>query len=156
MLVTIILLQFLIVSLSITKIFRQGLSYWSSSQTQVLGVQVGHLALFHLSSKIDINFKWFWMISFCKNTLLMLDFRKVPFLVLHISSYILMTFQMILYVILRSRLMIILCTQNESRHLICSSNQSWLLNLNLIYETLQSEAESGLLILMLKNSTCFI
>ena len=39
---------------------------------------------------------------------------------------------------------------------ICGNNLNWLLNLNLIYETLWTGAESGLLILMLEklNSLC--
>ena len=42
------------------------------------------------------------------------------------------------------------------RHLICSNNKGWLLNLNLIYETLGIKERSGLLISMLKKTTCFI
>ena len=38
------------------------------------------------------------------------------------------------------------------RHLICGNNWSWLLNLNLIYETLWTGAGSGLLISMLKKN----
>ena len=42
------------------------------------------------------------------------------------------------------------------RHLICGNNKGWLLNLNLIYETLGIKERSGLLISMLKKTTCFI
>ena len=42
------------------------------------------------------------------------------------------------------------------RHLICDNNKGWLLNLNLIYETLGIKERSGLLISMLKKTTCFI
>ena len=35
------------------------------------------------------------------------------------------------------------------RHLICGTNLNWLLNLNLIYETLWTRARKGLLISML-------
>ena len=41
------------------------------------------------------------------------------------------------------------------RHLICSNNLNWLLNLNLIYETLWSRAGSGLLISMLGKLNWF-
>ena len=50
--------------------------------------------------------------------------------------YILMTFLMMLSVILLSILMIVLSILSVIRHLICSKNLNWLLNLNLIYETL--------------------
>ena len=52
------------------------------------------------------GFKWFWMESPHKNILLKLEFLKAPFLVLHY------------------------------RHLIYGNTLNWLLNLNLIYETL--------------------
>ena len=40
----------------------------------------------------------------------------------------------------------ILSILNVMRHLICGNNLNWLLNLNLIYETLWTWAASGLLI----------
>ena len=43
---------------------------------------------------------------------------------------------MMLSLILLSVLTILFSTLNMIRHLICDNNQSWLLNLNLIYETL--------------------
>ena len=67
-------------------------------------------------------------------------------LVLHFSYYTLMTFLMMLSVILLSMLMILLSTLSVGRHLICGNNKNWLLNLNLIYETLRTGAQSGLLI----------
>ena len=48
-------------------------------------------------------------------------------------------------------LMILLSILNVIRHLICGNSKNWLLNLNLIYETLWTGARSGLL----KNSTFF-
>ena len=45
---------------------------------------------------------------------------------------------MMLSVILLSMLMMLLSTINVIRHLICGSNQNWLLNLNLIHETLDA------------------
>ena len=45
-------------------------------------------------------------------------------------------------------LMILLSAVNVIRHLICGNNENWLLNLNLIYETLWTGGGSGLLILM--------
>ena len=58
---------------------------------------------------------------------------------------ILMTFLIILSVILLSKLMIPLSTLSVIRHLIWSNNYNWLLNLNLIDETLWTGAGSGLL-----------
>ena len=46
-----------------------------------------------------------------------------------------MTF-LLLSVILLSMLMILISVLSVIRHLICGNNQNWLLNLNLIYETL--------------------
>ena len=62
---------------------------------------------------------------------------------------------MMLSVILLSMLMMLLSTLNNIRHLICANNQNWLLNLNLIYKALRTEAESGLLISMLKKFSWF-
>ena len=53
-----------------------------------------------------------------------------------LSPIFLITFLIVLPVILLSMLMILLCTLNVIRHLICGSKYNWLLNLNLIYETL--------------------
>ena len=96
--------------------------------------QVRYLALFLLFSVIE-GFEWFWMGSLHKNIQLMLEFLKAPFLVLHFSYYILMTFLMMLSVILPSMLKILLNSMCD-RHLICVSNLNRLLNLNVIYETL--------------------
>ena len=97
--------------------------------------QVRYLALFLPFSVID-GFEWFWMESLHKNIQLMLEFLKAPFLVLHFSCYTLMTFLTMLSVILLSMLMILLFILSVTRHLICGNNSNWLLNLNLIYETL--------------------
>ena len=94
--------------------------------------RVKYLALFCPFSVIE-GFCWFWMGSFHKNIQLMLDFLKAPFLVLH---YTLMIFLMMLSVILLSKLLILLSVLIVIRHLIYGSNWNWLLNLNLIYETL--------------------
>ena len=58
---------------------------------------------------------------------------------------------MMLFVILLSMLMILLFTLNVIRHLICGNNKNWLLNLNLINETLWTGAGSGLLSDMVKH-----
>ena len=97
--------------------------------------QVRCLAVFLLFSVID-GFEWFWMGSLHKNIQLMLEFFKAPFLVLHFPYYALMTFLMMLYVILLSMLMMLLSILSVIRHLICGNNLNWLLNLNLIYDTL--------------------
>ena len=47
-----------------------------------------------------------------------------------------MTFLMILSVILLSMLMILLSILRVIRHLICGNNLNWLLNLNLIRDTM--------------------
>ena len=70
-----------------------------------------------------------------KNIQLMLEFLKALFLVLHISYYTLVTFLIMLSVILASMLMILLSILTVIRHLICGNNLNWLLNLNLIYKT---------------------
>ena len=121
----------------------------------LMGFPVRYLALFLLFSVI-VGFKWFWMESLHSNIQLMLEFLKVPFLVLDFSYYTLMTFLIMLSVILISMLMILLSILGVIRHLICDNNLNWLLNLNLIYETLWTGAGSGLLILMLENSTGFV
>ena len=66
----------------------------------------------------------------------MLKFLKALFVILHLSYYALMTFSMVLFVILLYMLMIPLSILSVIRLLICGSNLNWLLNLNLIYETL--------------------
>ena len=77
------------------------------------------------------------MESLNKNIQLMREFLKAPFLVLHFSYYTLTTFLMMmtLSVILPSMLIILLSILSVIGHLICGNNLNWLLNLNLIYET---------------------
>ena len=87
--------------------------------------------------------------SLHKNIQFMLEFLKGKALVLHFSYY------MILSVILLSMLTILLSTLKLIRHLICSNNLNWLLNLNLIYETLWTGARSSLLISMLGKLNLF-
>ena len=116
--------------------------------------QVRYFASFCLFSVID-GFELFWMASLHKSIQLMLEFLKAPFLVPHFSYYILMTFLMMLSVILLSLLMILLSILRVIRHLICGNNLNWLPNLNLIYETLWTGAESGLLISMLEKFNWF-
>ena len=60
-----------------------------------------------------------------------------------------------LSVILLSMLMILLVILSVTRHLICGNNLSWLLNLNLIYETWWTGVRSGLLISMLGKLSWF-
>ena len=120
----------------------------------LLEFQVRYLALFLLLSVID-GFEWFWMGSLHENIQLMLEFLKAPYLVLHLSYYTLMTFLMALSVILLSMLMILLSFLNVIRHLICGNNLNWLVNSNLINETLWTGARSGLLISVLENLNWF-
>ena len=71
------------------------------------------------------------------------------------QGYTLMTFLMMLSVILQSMLMILLSILSAIGHLICGNNLNWLLNLNLIYETLWTRVRSGLLISMLGKLSWF-
>ena len=116
--------------------------------------QVGYLVLFHLFSVID-SFKWFWIANLYVNIQLMLEFLKVPSSVLNLSYYTLMIFLMVLSVILLTMLMILLSILSVIRHLICGNKLNWLLNLNLIYETLWTRTRSGLLISMLGKLSWF-
>ena len=86
---------------------------------------------------------------------LILYFLKAPFLILHHSYYTLMIFLM-LYVIMLSILMTLLSILSVIRHLITGNNKNWLLNLNLIYETLWTGAGSGLLISVLERLNWFL
>ena len=62
---------------------------------------------------------------------------------------------MMLLVILLSILMIVLSALNVIRHLTCGNSHNWLLNLNLIYETMWTGARSGLLISVLEKIILF-
>ena len=105
------------------------------TNVSLMEFQVRYLALFLLFSEID-GLEWLWMGSLQKNIQLMLEFIKAPFLVLYFFYYTLMTFLMISFVILRSKLMILFSIPSVIRHLIRGKNSNWLLNLNLIYDTL--------------------
>ena len=87
--------------------------------------------------------------SLHKNIQLMLEILKAPFLVVHFSYYTLVTFLVMLSEILLSMLMILLSILSVIRQLIWGNNLNWFLNLKLIYETLCTDAKSGLLISML-------
>ena len=52
-------------------------------------------------------------------------------------------------------LIILLSTLSVTRHLICGNNLNWLLNLNLIYKILLTQAGSDLLISMLEKLNWF-
>ena len=106
---------------------------------------VKYLALFCLFSVI-VSFELSWMGCLHKNIQLMLEFFKAPFLIQHFSYYVLMTSLMTLSVILLSMLMKLLFALSVMWDLICGNNYGWLLNLNLIYETLWTGAGSRLLI----------
>ena len=85
----------------------------------------------------------------------MMEFIKGLLLAQYFSHYTLPTFPIILSVILISMLMILLSNPTLIRHLIPGNNYNWLLNLNLIYKTLCSMAENGLLISMLEKINLF-
>ena len=99
-------------------------------------VQDRYLVLFCLFSVVG-HFEWFWMESLHSNIQLMTDILKALFLVLHFLYYALMTFLMMLSVILLFMLIILLYTLSLIMHLIFGNKWSWLLNLNLICETLK-------------------
>ena len=125
------------------------------TNVSLMEFQLRYFALFLLFSVID-GFELFWMAGLHKDIQLMLQFLKAPSMVLQFSYYIytLMIFLM-LYVILLSMLMRLLSILSAIRHLICGNNLNWLLNLNLIYETLWTGARSGLLISMLGKLSWF-
>ena len=66
-----------------------------------------------------------------------------------------MNFLMMLSVIFLSMLIILLSTLSVTRHLICGNNLNWLLNMNLIYKILLTQAGSDLLISMLEKLNWF-
>ena len=66
-----------------------------------------------------------------------------------------MAFLTMLSVILLSMLIMLLSILSVIRHLICGSNLKWLLNLNLINDTLWTGVRSGLLISMLGKLSLF-
>ena len=107
--------------------------------------QIRYLVFFILFPVIG-GFGYFWMAIAHKKIQLMLGFLKALFLVLNFSYYTLMTFLMMLSVILLSMLMIPFSISSVIRYLVCSNNLNWLLNLNLIHETLWIGERSGLLI----------
>ena len=104
--------------------------------------------IFGLISSFLSN-RWLWVVLDGKSSQEYPVNSGVPFLVLHFFCYTIMTFLTILSMILLSILMILLFILSVTRHLICGNNLNWLLNLNLIYETLWTGVRSGLLISML-------
>ena len=108
-----------------------------------------------LSFSVIDGFKWFWTETLQMNIQLMLEFLKAPFLVLDFSYYTLMTLLTMVSVIFLSMLMILLSILSVIMHLICGNNLNWLLNLNLIYETLWTGVRNGLLISMLRKLSWF-
>ena len=95
------------------------------------------------------------MESLHKNFQLMLEFLEAPFFVLHFPYYTLLIFLTVLYVMLLSMRMILLSVVSVVRHLIRSNNLNWLLNLNLIYETLWTGVRNDLLISLLQKLSHF-
>ena len=96
--------------------------------------QVRYLALFLLFSVIG-DFGSSWIGNLHKNIQLMPEFLKGPFLVLHFLLYI-NDLLMMVSVVLLPILMILPSTLNVVRNLICVNNWNCLLNLSLIFETL--------------------
>ena len=95
------------------------------------------------------------MLSLYRNIQLMLEFLNAPFLGLHFSYYALITFLMMSFVTLLSMLIILLSNLSVISHVICGNNYSWLLNLNLVCETLWTRIASDLLISMLEKPSWF-
>ena len=80
--------------------------------------------------------------------------KNDPFLVLRFSYYTFLI-DVICGAAIYAMLMILLSILNVSRHVICWNNLSWLLNLNLIYDTVWAGTGSSLLILMLQKLNWF-
>ena len=141
------------VALDISKAFdRVGMLIFFTNLS-VMEFQVRYLALFLLFSN-----RWLQVVLDGKSSQEYPVNAGVPqgsFLVLHFSYYTLMAFLMMLSVILLSILMILPSVLSVIRHVICDNNLNWLLNLNLIYETLWTGAGSGLLISMLGKLNWF-
>ena len=138
------------ISKAFDRVWHSGLLHKRKSygiSGQILGLTSSFLSNRRLRVALDE--------SLHKNIQLMREFLKVPFLVLHFSYYTLMIFLTMLSVILLSMLMILLSILSVIRHLICGNNLNWLLNLNLIYETLWTGVRSGLLISMLGKLSWF-
>ena len=127
-------------------IYQKLLTGFSILVLSLMEYLVRYLALFLLFWVI----KKFWMESLHKNIQLILKFLKASFLVLHLFYYILMTFLTMLSVT-----MISLSILSMIKHLICGNNLNWLLNLNLIYETLLTGKGSGFFISMLGKLNWF-
>ena len=160
-----------VVSGRIARVFsRSGATRAIALDTSKAFDRVCHVGLLHKLKSYRISGQIFGLISSflrnrrlqvvldgtsTKNIHLMLEFVKAPFLVLHLSYYTLMTFLMMLSVILLPMLMILLSILSVIRHLICGNNLNWLLNLNLIYETLWTGEGSSLLISMLEKLNWF-
>ena len=80
----------------------------------------------------------------------------IPIIIVGRSYYTLMTFLMMLSVRLLSMLMILLSILSGIGNLICGNNLHWLLNLNLIYETLWTGPRSGLHVIVSKYAALVI
>ena len=126
----------------------------SFTKISLMEFQVRYLAFFHLFSEMD-DFGWCYMGSFHKNIQLMWEFLNAPFFVLHFSYDTSMNFLMMVSVIFLSMLIILLSTLSVMMNLICGNNWIYLLNLNLICETLWTGARSSLLISMLEKLNWF-
>ena len=142
------------VALDISKAFGRVCHVGLLHKLKSYGIPGQIFDLFLLFSVID-GFEWIWMENFHKNIQLMMYFLRASFLVFHFSCDTSMTFLTMLSVILLYMLMILLSVLSVIRHLICDSSLNWLLNLNLIYETLWNEVKSGFLISMLEKLNRF-
>ena len=122
-----------------------------STNLSLMEFQVRYLAFFLLFSVID-GLKWFLKSSqeYPVNAGVPEGFILGPTVFLYTVTTFLM-----LSMILLSMLMILLSIVSVIRHLICDSNLNWLLNFNLICETLWTGAKSDLLILMLEKLNWF-
>ena len=100
----------------------------------------------HFHFSVPDGFGWSWKLSLRRTALLMLVFLKYPFFVLLFSWGIFSkAFLVMLYAIWVPMLMILLSVVSVIRLLICDICSSWLLNLNLICETVRSGLGNGLI-----------
>ena len=112
------------------------IGFWRLSAISRLLTGFGMLFSFTNLSLMEFQVRYLALFILHKNIQLMLEFLKHPSLVQHFFYFTLMTILTILSAILISMLMILLSVLNVIRHLICGNNLNWLLNLNLIFETL--------------------